>query len=162
MLVLDKTSSPTEAAIGKWIAVLYGTGAVTLTAGYLIYCIALNVQLVYKCKRAYKMQMKEIVEPSSSNAASLAATLKFEIVVPAAEMAAAIRAFADHVGWEHLDYDRFMRFLFHRHRPASVASHEDEINCRFAPVTRERSRVFYEKFVAERLEAEFEANHPSQ
>lgn len=143
-----------EVIVSKWLVVVTGCGEVLVTAAYLIYCVSRNVQLVYKCKRIYKTRMNAIIDPLRSDPVALSAALKTEIVVTAPEMAADLKQFAAHVGWEYLSLDRFLRFLFNKHRPANV-SQDEEVHCQFADVTRERAKLFFEKLINEKLESEY-------
>jgi hypothetical protein len=59
-------------------------------------------------------------------------------------MIADLEAFIQHVGAEHVDLDRLMRYLFHRHRPraldGALEDAEQKLDVRFAPNTRARAR----------------------
>ena len=133
-----------------WVFLAIGWTEVASTGAYLIFQVAGVIQFVYACKREAKLRNEVLVDVDSIDSKrNLRAQLtKYEIVVGPQQMVADLAAFTHHVGIEHLELERFLRFLFSKHRPAVSNATEESLVVRFALGTQTRA----ERFVAKLLD----------
>ena len=82
--------------------------------------------------------------------------LRHEISLSPGEIVASLETFIAHVGLEHVNPDRFMRFLFHKHKPLVIERRYDEVCCNFTPLTRKRALCIVEKLLDDAVEADLE------
>ena len=132
----------------RWVFLAVGWAEVIATGLYLIFQVAGVIQFVYACKREAKLRNEVLVDVDSIDGKrSLSVQLaKYEIVVGPQQMVADLAAFTHHVGIEHLELERFMRFLFFKHRPA-VSNAAEELVVRFASGTQRRAERFLAKLL---------------
>lgn len=132
-----------------WVFLAVGWAEVATTGLYLILQVAGVIQFVYACKREAKLRYETLVDVENvdSKRTIRAQLAQYEIVVGPQQMIVDLAAFTHHVGIEHLDLERFMRFLFFKHRRA-VSDATEELAVRFASGTQTRA----ERFVAKLLD----------
>ena len=139
-----------------WAFILSAWVEVALCASYLIFQVARVIQFVYACKREAKLREASLVGVGSADKkrALNEQVTRYEIRLSAAVLLADLALFVDHLGAEHLDEDRFLRFLFHKHKSGNLTDAHDELSVRFAPATKARAERFLSKMLEERLEKE--------
>ena len=160
--ISDTTTEGSE--LLSWIWVAGAWVEVAMTASLLIFQVARNIQFVYECKLDAKMRNASLMSVGKAGEKRALAehTTRFEIVVGADQMVADLQAFIQHVGAEHVDLDRLMRYLFHRHRPraleGALEDAEQKLDVRFAPNTRARAERFLDQVLEARLNYELAAH----
>eukprot|EP00900_Chrysochromulina_parva_P000304 jgi/Chrpa1/10274/Chrysochromulina_OHIO_Genome00015344-RA len=160
--ISDTTTEGSE--LLSWIWVAGAWVEVAMTASLLIFQVARNIQFVYECKLDAKMRNASLMSVGKAGEKRALAeyTTRFEIVVGADQMIADLQAFIQHVGAEHVDLDRLMRYLFHRHRPraleGALEDAEQKLDVRFAPNTRARAERFLDQVLEARLNHELAAH----
>ena len=148
--MFDLSSGPSDGNnASRWLVLMVCGGETLLVACYLIYCIAVNVQLVYSCKRDSKLSLQALTSPgATAEDKSIQNLLCHQICIPSAQMRVDLTSFAKHVGSEHVELELFLRFLFRKHRPDGLSSKELAI-LDFAPITRRRAERIIEDYVDE-------------
>ena len=126
-------------------------GQLVISASFLIYNLPRMVQIMYQTKRQYKLRLRAQTAPDEAEAVKTA--LAHELVISATQLQTDLEEYLNHTGFEHADVERFLRFLFRKHKPAHL-SWEQQVLCRFAPVTKRRAVRALENAIDDALDAE--------